>query len=68
MVAASRRIKVSLRRYIQSPLDLAATNPFEAHLILLDTILANWRPYIVHLTKLVTDQARILRLPSCYTL
>lgn len=60
MIAASKRTKLSLRRYMKSSSDLAALNPFETHVILLDTILSNWRLYIAYLTKEVTEQARII--------
>lgn len=59
MIAASRRTRRSLRRYTESSPDLAALNPFETHLILLDSLLSNWRPYIAHLTKQITDQVKI---------
>ena len=56
MIAASRRTETSLDRYIKSCEDIAQLNPFEIHLILLDTALANWRPYIVDLTERITQQ------------
>lgn len=34
---------------------MTALNPFEIHLIILDTSLANWRPYIVYLTEQITE-------------
>jgi hypothetical protein len=39
-------------------------NPFEIHLILLDTALANWRPYMVALTELVNTLADRVVLAS----
>ena len=58
MIAASKRTEVSLDRYIKSCEDIAQLNPFEIHLIVLDTALANWRPYIVGLTEKLTQQVR----------
>ncbi len=56
LIAASRRAELSIDRYIKSCVDMAALNPFEIHLIVLDTALANWRPYIVSLTERITQQ------------
>lgn len=56
MVAASKRTETSLDRYIKSCEDITQLNPFEIHLIVLDTALANWRPYIVGLTEKITQQ------------
>lgn len=58
MIAASKRTETSLDRYIESCEDIAQLNPFEIHLIVLDTALANWRPYIVDLTERITQQVR----------
>lgn len=58
MIAASKRTETSLDRYIKSCKDIAQLDPFEIHLIVLDTALANWRPYIVGLTEKVTQQVR----------
>ena len=41
---------------MKSSRDPASLNPFEIHLILLDSALANWRPYIVGLTEQITKQ------------
>ncbi|KAL9136704.1 MAG: hypothetical protein Q9175_002081 [Cornicularia normoerica] len=56
MIAASKRTETSLDRYLKSCKDIAQLNPFEIHLIVLDTALANWRPYIVGLTERITQQ------------
>lgn len=52
---------------MKSSSDLAALNPFEKHLILLDALLANWRPYIVYLRKQITEQARVYVVFSEFT-
>lgn len=54
-VAIPKRTKLSLGRYVRGSSDLTALNPFETHLIILDTILANWRPYIVYLTERINE-------------
>lgn len=57
MIAASKRTETSLDRYIKScEDDIVELNPFEIHLIVIDTALANWRPYIVGLTERITQQ------------
>ena len=58
IIAASKRTETSLDRYIKSCEDIAQSNPFEVHLIVLDTALANWRPYIISLTERITQQVR----------
>ena len=58
MIAASKRTKGRLHRYIKSTQDLAELNPFEIHLMLLHILLGNWRPYIAHLTEQVTEQVK----------
>ena len=56
IVASSKRTKDSVGRYVKGTSDLTALNPFEIHLIILDTSLATWRPYIVYLTEQITAQ------------
>jgi len=58
MIAASKRTKRSLDRYVRSCNNLASLNPFEIHVIVLDTALENWRPYIIALTERVMQQVR----------
>ena len=56
MISASVKIKDSLDKYVSSSENLAALNPFEIHVILLDTALGNWRSYIIYLTEEVSKQ------------
>lgn len=56
LIATSVSAERHLDRYIKSSDSLATLNPFEIHLIILDTALANWRPYIVDLTEKITKQ------------
>ena len=58
LVAASKRTKQSVQKYVEGSSNLTALNPFEIHLIILDTSLANWRPYIIYLTEQITEQVR----------
>ena len=60
MISASPKTELCLDRYVRSCTDLAGLNPFEIHLIVLDTALANWRPYIVDLTERITEQVSLL--------
>ena len=67
MIAASERTRSSLDLYAKSCTDLASFNPFEIHVIVLDSALANWRSYIIDLTERITRQVRtpaLLRLGS----
>jgi hypothetical protein len=63
LVGTSQRTEKALDDYTRSIEDLSASNPFELHLIFIDTAIASWRPYLVHLTKLVEHQAR--HIPPC---
>lgn len=56
LISASQRAEQCIDRYVKSCVDLSPLNPFEIHLILLDTIIANWRPYIVSLTDRIRQQ------------
>lgn len=58
LVAISVRSEERLNSFIQRAGSLAALNPFEIHLLLLDTAIANWRPYMVYLGGEVNKQVR----------
>lgn len=60
LIAASERAKLSIDRYVKSCKNMASLNPFEIHLSLLDTTLANWRPYIIGLTERIAQQVSII--------
>ena len=65
MIAASERTRSSLDLYVKSCTDLASFNPFEIHVLVLDSALANWRSYIIDLTERISLQVRksaLLRL------
>ncbi|KAF2441712.1 hypothetical protein P171DRAFT_446551 [Karstenula rhodostoma CBS 690.94] len=57
LVGASQRTETRLDDYTRTIQDLSASNPFELHVMFVDTAIASWRPYLVHLTKLVTHQS-----------
>ncbi|OCL07709.1 hypothetical protein AOQ84DRAFT_440040 [Glonium stellatum] len=50
LIGVSERAKMRLDRYSRSIPDIQNANPFEIHLIFVDTTLASWAPYIVDLT------------------
>lgn len=56
MVSPSTKTETCLDQYTRTCGDLTLLNPFEIHLLVLDTLLANWRPYIVDLTARITEQ------------
>lgn len=58
IVAVSKRTKRSVGKHVEGSADLTALNPFEIHVIILITSLANWRPYIIYLTEQITEQVR----------
>ncbi|KAF9738813.1 hypothetical protein PMIN06_004535 [Paraphaeosphaeria minitans] len=57
LVGASQRTERRLDDYTRSIDDLSASNPFELHATFMETAISSWRPYLVHLTKLVTHQS-----------
>ncbi|KAL2047080.1 hypothetical protein N7G274_001099 [Stereocaulon virgatum] len=64
MIAASRRTEICLDRYVRSCTDIAALNAFEIHVIVLDTALGNWRPYVIYLTERVAKQSENVLVAS----
>ena len=56
MISASTKIKNSLKEYAKSSENLSALNPFEIHVIILDTALGNWRSYLIYLTEEISKQ------------
>ena len=56
IIAASTRTEVALDRYIKSSEKVAILNPFEIHVILLESVLENWRPYVIHLTQEISKE------------
>ncbi|MCJ1242727.1 hypothetical protein MMC14_010736 [Varicellaria rhodocarpa] len=57
LISASDSAHRRLDRYIKSSTNITTLNPFEIHLILLDSALENWRRYIVDLTEKITQQS-----------
>ena len=65
LIAASKRTETSLDLYIKSSEHINQFNPYEINLIVLDTALANWRPYIVSLTERIMQQVCPDPTPPC---
>jgi hypothetical protein len=59
-ISISRHAEARLGEYLSQPTNRTG-NPFEAHVILLDTALANWRPYILYLTEKTNEQVSLQR-------
>ena len=55
VVSASSNAESSIDRYIKSAGDLSGPCPFDIHLLVVETALSNWRPYIVHLTEEISE-------------
>lgn len=62
LISASTKVKNSLHEYVRSSENLSALNPFEVHVLLLDTLLGNWRSYVIYLTEEISKQASIYRV------
>jgi hypothetical protein len=58
-VAISQRAEERLDMYLRTAGSMDDLNPFEIHLLLLDTAMANWRPYMVYLTAETNKQVCI---------
>ncbi|KAF2656766.1 hypothetical protein K491DRAFT_357870 [Lophiostoma macrostomum CBS 122681] len=58
LVGASQRTELELDRYTRSIETLLGSNPFELHVIFLDTAIDSWREYLGHLTQQVTYQIK----------
>ena len=56
MVSASINIKRCVDDFVENCGDPINVNPFELHILILGLLLANWRPYIVHLTQMITEK------------
>ncbi|KAF1926014.1 uncharacterized protein M421DRAFT_230472 [Didymella exigua CBS 183.55] len=54
LVGASQRTEGRLDQYTRSVDDIVGANPFELHVIFLDTVIGSWRPYLVDKAKQVT--------------
>src|SRR5882757_5610944 len=47
-LALSDTARVALASYLDNVVDMSTTDPFEMHVLLLNTAMANWRPYLAH--------------------
>jgi hypothetical protein len=58
LISASTSAQLYLDRYIKSAgtENISTLNPFEIHLILLDTALSNWRLYVISITEKMSEQ------------
>jgi hypothetical protein len=55
-VALSLRAQTRVDAYLKANGNLSVFNPFEVHLLLVDTAMANWRPYLVYLAAQTNNQ------------
>jgi hypothetical protein len=61
LFGASQRTEPCVNAYLEGVCDTYQAHPFELHIIFLDTAIASWRPYLVHLHDKVVD---LVRCPS----
>ena len=64
LLSASQRTETCIDRYIKSAENLHELNPFEIHVLILEIALTNWRPYIMHLTKEISQQTDLFSVAS----
>ena len=64
ILSASEKLETCLDRYFKSLPIHGARNTFEIHILLLETALANWRPFIVSLTQRINEEVRLTRYKS----
>lgn len=56
IVSASSDTESSIDQYIKSAGDLISQCPFEMHLLIIENASSNWRPYIAHLSEVISEQ------------
>ena len=66
-IAASNTVELRMDNYLKSVDTVVNSNPFEVHLIILDTALANWRPYVIYLTVKIMDMVGGTSLRGSYS-
>lgn len=54
-MGSSQRTEGRVDQYTRSVDNIVDANPFELHVIFLDTVISSWRPYLVYKAKQVTD-------------
>lgn len=64
LISASSVALENLDRYIKAAKTVYCLDPFEIHLILLDTALANWRLYLISITEKISDMVSFDKFPS----
>ena len=62
IIALSQRAQARLASYAEASGDICKYNPFEVHLLLLDTATANWRPYLVEIAAQINEQVSCARM------
>ena len=55
-VSISQVAEARLQDYMVSVDEMSYLNPFDLHLLILDTAIANWRPYLVHIATEISGQ------------
>ena len=54
IVSASSRTESFIDYYVRDFVDIASLNPFEIHIIFLDSVITSWRTYIMGLAEAMT--------------
>lgn len=57
-VACSHGAESRIRTYVNGCPQASDQNPFELHVIIIDYLMFNWRPFVVHLTETINEQVR----------
>lgn len=56
LISVSGLAQARIDEYIEAAGDVQLFDPFEVHLLLVDTAIANWRPYLVNMATDINEQ------------
>lgn len=64
LVSAPLKIETCIDRYVQSVSNFHEVDPFELHVLILESVLTNWRPYIMYLAQKISQSADLFSVAS----
>ena len=56
LTSVSGLAQARIDKYIEAAGNVKQFDPFEVHLLLVDTAMANWRPYLVYMATDINEQ------------
>jgi len=55
LFGSSQRTESCIKQYSAGGKDMNSGNPFELHVLFLDTAIASWRPYLIEFHDAIAD-------------